>query len=60
MDLPKNGFDPATLELIAQTLDAAWEEVEVENNDANSTALRALMAARLRRQFATASAIRRC
>jgi hypothetical protein len=39
MDLPKEGLDPDTLELIARTLDAAWEEVAVVNNDANSTAL---------------------
>ena len=34
-------------ELIARTLDAAWEEVAVVNNDANSAALRALMAAKI-------------
>ena len=47
MDLPKEGLDSETLELIAKALDAAWEEVAVVNNDANSTALRALMAARI-------------
>jgi hypothetical protein len=49
MDLPSKGVDPETLELIASALDAAWEEVAFApaNNDANSTALRALMTARI-------------
>jgi hypothetical protein len=29
MDFLKNGVEPARLELIARTLDAAWEEVAV-------------------------------
>ncbi len=49
MDLPSKGIDPETLALIAWAVDAVWEEVAFAsaNNDANSTALRALMAARI-------------
>ena len=34
MDLPKNGIEPATLELIAGTLDAASGEVTLADNEA--------------------------